>query len=995
MAESSAESSGGSRQYSSYSGSRSSSPRELNEFSSEEELSSAKSKVPEKKTVGSGAPKLKAKSPINNAGTNAGFFRTGSGKKPGMGFGAPGTPNGQLSATIIESASSPAPSPRSSSVSSKKKLETDDDNDARSPLIGKDMRESFKGRTTGKTSALLKRKETAKARTASNIKTTGTTTTTSTTTTTTTTTTTATTVPVYKASSSSSEEVASASSQEKKRTSIASTREKRRSYIASSVQPDQQSITAVKNAKSISDLPSSKQSAAFEKTLGMIEQMKPDSRCAPLVNLTPALRLLGQKEQAVYLPRLRRLASPPMSMHDRKKVIDALVCAYAGCAIDGADSDHPNLDGEDSDTEHAYPPDDAKTLRSFQQQIKDAKLKIHDVIAPVKQRSTDTIQQVLQDMAKSEDVCLKLEYAIGFLDALDNHHDTDKKVIVDHLLDAFGDEIVTTALLIGLLSKELEKYPEIKISPSAMLLGFIEGDKNVVIILEDFVTKTARAKPFLNAFYQRLLERSREMSTPGKHNPRIAAATMYLLMDMAASSQLPEASRCMLIMYLYSMDPKALYQALCSTRKQHGEAGFDFAHRVIAAAIGVSGCSRLLPESADNKMEHLASYQDRIDAANGKEKQPRLQPRAKHLRALLLDSNGDAAEVMQAVRKVLASNASFDDKRVQLQVLETVPLTDALPAYVEKFYFETADAYLNELNPDKTRHLPDMHRLRTEKRPYYDTLSRIHKKLPPEKVAELRKETKEAHDKALNSTLPAVHAAIMNNNVGMVKAYLNAVLDPASNLSSNQAMELISMPHKGKSAFYRALMRGTPDMIRTFMEAILASKLDETHKVDLLLARRESDNFGAFYIAMSSRNTERVKAFMEAVLTSNLLSKNKEKLLKCKKELGKGAAASRNKISELYLNAQLYARSEAARNEETWASREQKITTYDKISYGARKIPSKVNPKIKRDPAGLRNREEIPSLVALFDDLIDKSDLHSSTKDILKDKPSGRKPLPY
>jgi hypothetical protein len=161
------------------------------------------------------------------------------------------------------------------------------------------------------------------------------------------------------------------------------------------------------------------------------------------------------------------------------------------------------------------------------------------------------------------------------------------------------------------------------------------------------------------------------------------------------------------------------------------------------------------------------------------------------------------------------------------------------------------------------------------------------------------------------------------------------------------------------------------------------------------LARRESDNFGAFYIAMSSRNTERVKAFMEAVLTSNLLSKNKEKLLKCKKELGKGAAASRNKISELYLNAQLYARSEAARNEETWASREQKITTYDKISYGARKIPSKVNPKIKRDPAGLRNREEIPSLVALFDDLIDKSDLHSSTKDILKDKPSGRKPLPY
>ncbi|WP_194715876.1 ankyrin repeat domain-containing protein [Noviherbaspirillum soli] len=751
----------------------------------------------------------------------------------------------------------------------------------------------------------------------------------------------------------------------------------------------------MKNAKSISGLPTSKQSEAFEKTLGMIEQMKPDSRCAPLVNLAHALRLLGQKEQAVYLPRLRRLASPPMSVQDRKKVIDALVCAYAGCAIDGTDSDYHNLDGDDSDTEQAYPADDAKALRAFQQQIKDAKLKIHDLNAPVKQRSTDTIQQVLQDIAKSEDVSLKLEYAIGFLDALDNHHDTGKKVIVDHLLDAFGDEIVTTALLMGLLSKELEKNPEIKISPSAMLLGFIEGDKNVVKILEDFIAKAARTKPFLNAFYQRLLERSREISTPGKNNPRMAAATMYLLMDMAASSQLPESSRCLLIMYLYFMNPKTLYQVLSNTRKQHGETGFDFAHRVIATAIDVPACSRLLPESTEDKMEHLASYQDRVDAANGQQKQPRLQPRGKHLRALLLDSNGDAAEVMKAVRKVLASNASFGDKRVLLQALETTPLTDALPAYVEKFYFETADAYLKEGNPHKTRHLPDMDQLRTEKKPYYETLSRIHKKLPPEKVAELRRETKEAHDKALNSTLPAVHAAIMNNNVAMVKAYLDAVLDPDSGVSSNQAMELISTPHKGKSAFYRALMRGTPDMIRTFIETILASKLDETHKVDLLLARRESDNFGAFYIAMSSRSPERVKAFMEAVLASDLLVKNKEKLLKCKKELGKGAAASRNKISEIYLNAQLYARSEAARNEETWASREQKITTYDKISYEARKIPSKVNPKIKRDPAGLRDREEIPSLVALFDELIDKSNLHSSTKDILKDKPSGRKPLPY
>jgi hypothetical protein len=198
--------------------------------------------------------------------------------------------------------------------------------------------------------------------------------------------------------------------------------------------------------------------------------------------------------------------------------------------------------------------------------------------------------------------------------------------------------------------------------------------------------------------------------------------------------------------------------------------------------------------------------------------------------------------------------------------------------------------------------------------------------------------------------------------------------------------KLISMPHKGKSAFYRAMMRGTPEMIRAFIETIVASKLDEKHKVDLLLARRESDNFGAFYIAMSSRNPKRVEAFMEAILGSGLSPKNKEKLLKCMKELGNGNVAIQNKTSEIWTNAKLYARSEAARNEEIWASREQKITAFDKISYGARKLPSKANPKIKRDPAGLRNREDMPSLVALFDDLIDKSNLDSSTKELLKDK---------
>jgi hypothetical protein len=411
---------------------------------------------------------------------------------------------------------------------------------------------------------------------------------------------------------------------------------------------------------------------------------------------------------------------------------------------------------------------------------------------------------------------------------------------------------------------------------------------------------------------------------------------------------------------------------------------------VIASVIEVYPCSLIAPDSVTGNTASLGRYQDRLDVASGKIKRPRLQPPGRDFRALLLRGDADAASVTQAVRRVLVSNADFNDKYVELQALDTAPLTTNLPVYVENYYFATANEYLNDARPEKTRSLPDGERLMTEKKRYYQTLSLIHRKLPEETVEELRQKTKEEYDKALNSTLPAVHAAIINDDVDKVKAYLDAVLDPNNGLSSNQAMELIRMPHKGKSAFYRALIRGTPDMIRTFIETILASKLDLSHKIDLLLARRESDNFGAFYIAMSSRNPERVKAFIEAILKSNLKSREQEKLLKCSKELGKGAVANQNKLSEIWKNAKFTARSEAVRNEEIWASREQKITAFDKISYGARKMPNKVNPKIKRDPAGLHNREGMPSLVKLFDELIDQSSLHSSTKDLLKDKYPSR-----
>lgn len=1002
MAESSAKLLSGSSKSDKYSVNRSGSPRSLDDFSSEEEAASGKpeNKNAKKHVSIPGAPIVKVISKGKKDTANSGFFTTGPDTTSGKGSGEKdGKPplQSQLSATVIESSHESVHSPRSPGISGKKTPkndnDNDNDNDVHAPLIRKGTSGSAKKRKASETATPLKRKGAAKASTTADIKTKGkptastTTTTTATTTTTTTTTTTATTatnVPKLEKSSSSSEIVEVTSSEDENSSISTGTEEKRKSYRGLSVQTEQQTITAVNSAESISSLTSDKQRETFKNTLGMIGQRNSQSRCAPLVKLASSLNLFNGKEQAAYLFQMRKLVSPSMFLPNRIKVINALVCAFAGCKVDNTASNRVNLDGEDSDREQAYPEDDARALKRFEQKIKAAKSRIDAVDAPAKQPSTDTIQQALQEIGASPDACLKLEVAIKVIDALDNHHDTGKKVIVNYLFDCLGDEIVATALLMGVLSKELEKCPEIKISPSAMLLGFIEGDKDAVKILDDFVTRTARTKPFLNVFHQRLMERSGKMSTPGENEPGIAAATAFLLMEMVTLSQLPEASRCRLIMYLYFMNQETLYKDLCGTRKQREEKEFDFAHRVIAGALDVASCSRLLSDAANDKPEQLSSYQDRIDAANGEEKQPRLSSHGKQLRDLLLHSRGDAAKVKEIVRKVLASSASIEDKLFQLQASEDAPVTDDLPTYVEQFYLSRANAYLKEGNPDKPLSLPSPSLLGKEKKSYYKTLSLIHKELPPDKLTELRKETKKAYDKALNSTLPAIHAAIMNDNVAMVGAYLDAVLERSSGLSSQQAMRLVEMPHKGKSAFYRALIRGTPEMIRTFIKAILASKLDETHKIDLLLARRESDNSGAFYIAMSSRDPERVEAFINAILASNLALKDKEKLLKCKKELGKGVVANRNKANGVWLQAKSTARSEAIRNEQIWASREQKITAFDKISYGARKIPSKVNPNIKRDPAGLHNREEKPSLVELFDRLIEQSSVTEAGKKVLK-----------
>ena len=948
----------------------------LREVSSEEE---AHSGIPAKKPS---QPTLRVKEASQKAPAQASQSKTESGVSQRAFYGAQGVQKPStsfLSKTLLESSSSEESAP-GSDMSTQQRSRAKSSGDERSLLSPEEKKQNAKERKAGKESSPPTRKTPAKATGNTPLKSIASTA--STTTTTTTTATTATTAPVYKKPSSGSQDARDDSARKRaKGERIADTKLKRRSYMASSVQPDQESIAAVKEAESIFNLQSGERKSAFDATLTVIEQMNAGNRCAALVKLGPALSLFDSKDQAGYLPRLRKLASSPMPEQDRKKVIDALICSFAGSRIVYSDdNEDDNSGGEDLGTGQAYPSNDGQKLTEFQQRIAQSKLTVQGINAPGKQFSKESIQQVLNKVAVSGNTCLQLEYAILFLDALSTYHEEDQKMLVTLLLEVFGEEIVISALLLGSLSKELLQSAATKISPSVMLAGFIESDKNVVDVLTDAIAKAARAKPFLHAFTQRLLDRKAAIATPGKNNPRIAGATMYLLMDMAALSQMPEASRCALITNLYFNDAKNLHDALSRARKQDGETGFDLAHRVIASLIDVSACSVLLADSTSNHMEHLASYQDRVDAASGKKSQPRLQPRGKHLRELLLDANGSVAAVKQAIAKILASNADFEAKRVQLQALDSAPLTDNLPDYVEKYYFNAAHEYLNEISPGKTRSLPEEKRFRTEKKPYYQTLSLIQRKLPEETVQELRKKTREEYGKALNSTLPAVHAAIMDDDVDKLKAYLDAVLDPNNGLSSNKAMELIKMPHKGKSAFYRALIRGTPEMIRTFIETILASKLDLTHKIDLLLARRDSDNFGAFYIAMSSGDAEQVEAFIKAILESKLNSANKEKLLRCKKEVGKGIAAAENRVSPIWKSAELYARSEAVRNEETWASREQKITTFDKISYGARKMPNKVNPKIKRDPAGLHNREKMPSLVALFDKLINESTLHSSTK---------------
>jgi hypothetical protein len=983
MSDSSAELLGGSGKYSN---SRDGSPRVLKEVSSEEDESPRKTNAPVKTASGSGVPKLKAKGQSNNVSTNSNFFGTAFGSKPSVGSGTKGgklTSRAQLSATIIESTSSSESDPPGPSVFSKKKRETDNDNDIRYPLIDKDVGENSSGRNTDKKPGSLKRKQTLKARTNA------TTTTTTTTTTTITTTTTGTTKPVYTAPSSSGREVESSLSQGSKRKSNADTKAKRLSYIASSVQTDQQSVAAVKKGESISSLPIKDQKGAFEETLKLIEELRPSNRCAALVKLGLVLSLFDPKDQAVYLPRLRKLASAPMPEQDRRKVIEALVCAVAANGEVSSNDDDNDDDSEGSGIGQAYPPDDGANLKKFQDAVARLKVNVQGLNRRGQGATAQDIDVAVENAAAFKYMFLQLEFLSAFLDELGNYHDDDKKNNLILLLKKFGVPMVFGALLRSALMVELQNAADINMPISTLLLGVNENSQDIVEYLVKFIRKAAIDKPFLYPLVTSLSDRLSARSMSTGTNPRIARETAFLLMEMATLSHMPEASKCELIEALYLMDAETLQTALSTAKRQLGETGAELAHRVIASAIEVYACSLIAPDSVTGNTGHLDSYQDRLDVASGKVKRPRLQTSGIHFRALLLngDADADVESVTQAVRRVLGSNADFDDKYAVLEALDTAPLTVKLPVYIENYYFATANEYLNDASPEKTRSLPDGEQLMAEKKRYYKTLSLIHKKLPEDKVKELKEKTKEEYDKALNSTLPAVHAAIMNDNVKKVEAYLEAVLDPSNGLSPDEVTKLISMPHKGKSAFYRALIRGTPDMIRTFIETILASKLHETHKVDLLLARRESDNFGAFYIAMSSRDPERVRAFMEAVLASNnLLEKDKEKLLRCKKKLRKGAVANQNKRGEIWANTELYARSEAVRNEKIWASREQKITTYDKLSYGARKIPSKVNPEIKRDPAGLRNRKEVPSLVELFDDLIDKSNLLISTKDLLKDK---------
>ena len=777
-------------------------------------------------------------------------------------------------------------------------------------------------------------------------------------------------------------------------------------YAVKSIEPDQASIKAIRQAQGIPGLASRDRPGAFSSVLEKARTMPPDSRCAVLVHLGQAVSLFDEDLQATYVNALRSLAEPAMHSRDRKKVYAAILRSFVqgeSVPMDGNDRDQAlsssGATRSAQETEH-------QELSEYQVEIKVLVEQLGRFHQGRGSKTFEGIEKILTEIAGLREPLFSLSCVALFIDALDTYHVSDRGQVVELLFKVFGERMVFCALF---KSRYLDQIAACIADPlyssAALLKGFLERDGNCVLALKTVLRRLSSVEKFFQSFLA-VLENIPDK--PGNIRS-IASLKKLLLMDIAVLSDMPQRAQCVLVgQLLCCAESEELQLKLHDARMEADETGTQLAHRLIASTFSVPACSSLLEHAEDDDAPDLEHYRQRVDAATGKAVAPS-GGSSRKLRALLAEGK-DPDLITAVVWQVLASRQEFHSK---FKLIEGCidPLTNNLFEYIDTEYLKATRDYLGDISQGKLNSLLRFRRIvaavdrhvaknlfraadlgvsgntkavssgaaaqtaEKEEKAYFETLYVARRQLSSGKLHELKAVVQEKKGEALSSMLPSLHVAIQNDRVEAVDAYLKAVLNAPVTLKTEELMRLLKMESHGTTAFYRALVHGSPKMITTFMKAILGSTLSDPDKLDLLHARRKKDELAAFYVAMSGRDENRVIAFVSEVLASSLPSLYKEKLLKSKKPLSGKAARDANDVkdaSPAVQDARVTARAQALKTEQEWKERAAHHSTYGAFAYD-----------LHVALIGPRDRKARPSLVSVFDQLIGNSALSASQKSTL------------
>jgi hypothetical protein len=439
-------------------------------------------------------------------------------------------------------------------------------------------------------------------------------------------------------------------------------------------------------------------------------------------------------------------------------------------------------------------------------------------------------------------------------------------------------------------------------SPSALFMGALEGDsragQQLLLILSQI--------PLPRALYLDLCSRITEIEE--RKNQRIEALSVALLMDAVLLTDMPEASKCLLLHRLHVAERRDVYESLCSMHVNSGRDIVSDAHRLIASCIDIGACHTVANTTGDGYAASEIQYAWRLpyskranvvkpSKSNGQLAiggQGRDTEKAQ-LRGLLCNA-GDVHAIWSFVHNVLASDRSPKDKIIVLEAR-----ADPVPASHDR-YKSFSHMYYEKLKGEYCARWQVSHDDFSEYSSYEkdakrigEALSTFSRGLPAPTVQKHKDDFNAGRAAFHQNSLPALQVAILTGKAPAVGAYMEAVLDYCGSMPLEELADLLEFRSEGKPAFYTAVTEGSPEVIAAYVQAVLASRLSEDAKIDILDAGTNPGWFGAFYLAMRSADKpadkERVHAFMGAVLDSGAICSNsKARLLRCQKDYQKGQA---------------------------------------------------------------------------------------------------------